>query len=53
LSALGLPVSSIIAGVIRNKKGIIPSGDFVLKAGDKIVVFALPTAIQHVEKIFE
>lgn len=53
LSELGLPTSSIIAGVIRNKKGIIPGGEFVLKAGDKIVVFALPSAIQQIEKIFE
>ena len=48
---LNLPDSCIIAGVIRNKQSIIPGGDFCIKAKDKVIVFALPEAINQVESI--
>ncbi len=44
--------AAIIAGVIRNDIGIMPSEDFQLKIGDKVVVFVLPRAIKKVESIF-
>lgn len=52
LTDLSLPISSIIAGVIRDNKSIIPQGDFVLKPKDKVIVFALPKAINQLGKMF-
>lgn len=49
---LKLPVSSIIAGVIRDNKSIIPSGDFLFHSKDKVIVFALPEAINALESLF-
>ncbi len=37
---LKLKPNTLIAGIIRERKIIIPSGDDVLKAGDHVVVFA-------------
>ncbi len=49
---LGLPDGSIIGGVVRNKTGHIATGDFLIEADDHVVVFALPDAIQRVQKFF-
>lgn len=46
------PRSAIIAGVIRNEKGIIALGDFKIEAGDRIVVCCLPHSIKKVERLF-
>ncbi len=53
LSELELPDSSIVAGVIRGEKSMIPGGDFILQKGDKVVIFALPEAIRKVEETFK
>lgn len=50
---LKLPKESIIAGVIRGNKSIIPGGDFSLQGGDKVIIFVLPNAIRIVEDIFK
>lgn len=52
IKELDFPRSAIIGGVIRNGEGIIPLGDFKIKAGDRIVVCSLPRAISEVEKLF-
>ncbi|WP_299396262.1 Trk system potassium transporter TrkA [uncultured Gelidibacter sp.] len=49
---LDFPRSAIIGGVIRNGTGIIPLGDFKVRAGDRVVVCCLPRAITQVEKFF-
>lgn len=49
---LDFPRSAIIGGIIRNGEGIIPLGNFKIKAGDRIVVCCLPRAISEVEKLF-
>jgi trk system potassium uptake protein TrkA len=38
--------------VIRGKNSFIAQGDTELKANDKVVVFALPTAIPKMKKFF-
>jgi len=53
LGELNLPESTIVAGVIRKKKGIIPDGDFILERNDKAIVFSLPESIGKVEEIFK
>lgn len=52
LRNLHLPETSLIGGVIRGEKSIIPSGDFQLEKGDKVIVFALPEAITKLDKLF-
>jgi len=49
---LDFPRSAIIAGVIREDEGMIPLGDFFIKAGDRVVVCCLPKSIKKIEKLF-
>ena len=49
---LKFPKTANIAGVIRDDKGIIPFGDFILEPGDKAVVFSLTESIHKIEKFF-
>lgn len=46
------PRSAIIGGVIRNDKGSIALGDFLIQEGDKILVCSLYETINKVEKLF-
>lgn len=46
------PDAARIGGVIRAEETIIPSGDFKLKKGDKVIVLALPKAINKLERLF-
>ncbi len=50
---LNLPKSSIVAGVVRDGKGVIPTGEFELTTNDKLIVFALPSSINKIEEIFK
>jgi trk system potassium uptake protein TrkA len=49
---LDFPRSAIIGGIIREGEGIIALGDFMIRAGDRIVVCCLPRSITKVEKLF-
>ncbi len=53
LGELKIPKDAIVAGVIRNDKGIIPDENFALDINDKVIVFVLPSAIKRVEEIFK
>ena len=48
-----LPKNSIIGAVIRKDRVIIPHGDDTIQAQDKIIIFALSSAIKKIEKIFD
>ncbi len=50
---LGLPKTSIIAGIIRGENNIVPNGDFTFELGDKVIILAMPEAIHKVEEIFK
>ena len=49
LKTLRLPDDSIIASIVRGEEAIIPSGDDVLKEGDHVVLFALPSAVPKLQ----
>jgi trk system potassium uptake protein len=49
---LHFPDTAIIGGVIRGEQVLIPGGDFQLQIDDKVIVFALPEAIDRLEQIF-
>ena len=50
---LKFPKSAIIGGVVRNGKGLMTMGDFLLLPKDRAVVFCLPNAIHEVESFFK
>ncbi|MDY0083051.1 MAG: Trk system potassium transporter TrkA [Ignavibacteriaceae bacterium] len=52
LAKLDLPKGTIIGGFIRNDEGHIGIGDSKINAGDKVVVFSLPDAVEKLEKFF-
>jgi trk system potassium uptake protein len=52
LKDINFPEDAIIGGVIRDGKSYIAKGDTHIKAGDKVVVFALPSSLQKVEIFF-
>jgi len=47
-----VPEGAIIAGVIRGELSYIATDDFQIEAEDRVVVFALPSAIKEVERLF-
>jgi trk system potassium uptake protein len=49
---LGFPKEAIIGGIIRNGKGIIPVGNTIINADDKVVIFSLPAGVKKIEKYF-
>lgn len=52
LSKIGFPRDAIIGAVIRDDKVYIPVGETQIQAGDHVVVFSLPHALDEVEKFF-
>jgi trk system potassium uptake protein TrkA len=52
LNALHFPRGAIIGAIVRGDQYEIPSGESVLEAGDRVVVFTLPEALQKVERFF-
>lgn len=47
------PKDAVIGGVVRGKNAFIPSGSTQITDGDKVLVFALPAAVNEVKKFFE
>ncbi|TXB61752.1 Trk system potassium transporter TrkA [Phaeodactylibacter luteus] len=52
LKELHFPKTALIGGVIRGEEALIPDGEFQLQLNDKVIVFALPEAIERLEKLF-
>ena len=53
LMDISFPKDAIVGGVIRGKNSFIAQGDTQLKDNDKVVVFALPSAIPKMKKFFK
>jgi trk system potassium uptake protein TrkA len=49
---LHFPETALIGSVIRGEETIIPNGEFQLQMNDKVIVLALPGAINRLEKLF-
>ena len=49
---LGFPKDAIIGGIIRGNSSFIAQGDSEIKPYDRVVVFALPSALKKVNKFF-
>jgi len=52
LKDLHFPDTALIGGVIRGEEALIPDGEFQLQLNDKVIVFALPEAIDKLEQLF-
>ncbi len=52
LRDIRFPKDAIIGGLVRGKASIIARGSTEIKANDKVVVFALPSAISKISKYF-
>jgi trk system potassium uptake protein TrkA len=52
LADLNFPKGAIVGTIIRGSQVIIPRGDTQVEDGDRVVVFALPNAVEAVEKMF-
>ncbi len=52
LKALHFPRGAIIGAIVRGSQYEIPTGESMLEAGDRVVVFTLPEALQKVERFF-
>ncbi len=50
---LSFPSDAIIGGVVRGNQGFVATGNTLIQEGDKVVVFALPTAISKLDKFFK
>ena len=53
LKDLHIPRGAIIGAIVRGNNYEIADGDSCLKVGDRVLVFALPTALAKVERFFE
>lgn len=49
---LNLPAGSILGSIQRGEEVMIPRGDTQIEAGDHIVVFALPKAVEETAEFF-
>ncbi|MGE0089394.1 MAG: Trk system potassium transporter TrkA [Bacteroidales bacterium] len=52
LRDIEFPKDAIVGGYIRNQKGFIAKGDTHIKAEDRVVVFALPSAMKKLDNFF-
>ncbi|MBW2731785.1 MAG: Trk system potassium transporter TrkA [Deltaproteobacteria bacterium] len=52
LKDLDLPEGSLIVAALRDDKVVIPGGDFQIQPHETVLVFALPEAIERIERIF-
>jgi trk system potassium uptake protein TrkA len=52
LMDISFPKDAIIGGLVRGKSTIIARGSTEIRPSDKVVVFALPSAISKIPKYF-
>jgi trk system potassium uptake protein len=52
LRSLEFPKDAIVGGGTRDGEPFIASGDTIIKANDKVVVFTLPSAYEKISKFF-
>jgi trk/ktr system potassium uptake protein len=52
LATLELPQEAIVAALIKPYQVVVPRGSDVIEPGDKVLVFALPSAMKSFQKLF-
>lgn len=52
IHSLGIPDGIVIGGILSGGSAEVATGDSIIKKGDRVIVLALPDAINQVEKLF-
>jgi trk system potassium uptake protein TrkA len=52
LRSIGFPKDAIVGGGIRDNVPFIATGDTIINANDKVVIFSLPSAYEKISKYF-
>jgi len=52
LAEAEFPDGAVLGAIIRNGRIIMPRGQDKVLSGDRVIVFALPTAIHEIERLF-
>jgi len=52
LRLINFPKDAIVGGGIRDNVPFIATGDTHIQANDRVVVFALPSALDRIDKFF-
>lgn len=52
LTKIDFPAGAIVGAVTRGDEVVIPVGDTRIQPGDHVIVFSLPQALPHVDKLF-
>ena len=47
-----LPEDALIGAIVRQDRVLIPTGQSVIQAGDRVIIFTMPDSIPVVEKLF-
>jgi trk system potassium uptake protein len=53
LSTVKIPKNAILGAVERNNEVFIPNGNSRIEEGDKVILFAFPSALADIEKVFD
>jgi len=53
LRKINFPCDALVGGIIRSNTGIIAKGSMKIEPYDKVIVFALPSAISKVQSYFD
>jgi trk system potassium uptake protein TrkA len=51
IKKISFPKGALLIGVVRKENIIVPTGDTVVKPGDKVIIFAKRQAVPKIEKI--
>jgi trk system potassium uptake protein TrkA len=52
LRSLDIPDGAVVGAIIRGREVITPRGDDAVRAGDHVVLFALPNTMPKLERLF-
>jgi trk system potassium uptake protein TrkA len=52
LKDIHFPHTSVVGAILRGESVIVPRGADTIRAGDRVVMFALPEAIAEIERLF-
>ncbi|MBP2030962.1 trk system potassium uptake protein TrkA [Methanohalophilus levihalophilus] len=53
LKNVQFPRGAIVSMVVKGDETHVPRGDYVIHAGDHVLIFSLPSALHDVEKLFK
>lgn len=52
IHSVGIPEGIVIGGILSGGAAEVATGDSIIKKGDRVIVLALPNAINQIEKLF-